>query len=111
MPHCQEGVAERERIAVVQLLGFEAVLRARFMAYVDFRQIDLRAKLPRTAYEIGVNVRLEDMGDGDILLPRQLDVFVDVRGRIEDGGGSFLIVAQQIRKLRDSFRLDAFKDK
>ena len=57
-----------------------------------------------------MDVRLEDVRDRNLLLARQLDVFVHVRRGIEDGRDAVAVVAEEIGELGDAFGLDAFKD-
>ena len=110
MPHGHKGIAESKGIAIVQLLGFKTVLRVRFMAYIDLRGVDTRTQFARTANQVGVNVRLENVRDGDVFFPGELDVFLYIRSGIEDRRDPFVVIPDQVRKLGDSFGLDAFKD-
>src|SRR5437868_14542392 len=50
------------------------------------------------------------MRDGKARLTRHVDVDLHIWPRIEDRPDAFIIVAQQIRKLRDSFGLNRFKN-
>jgi len=50
------------------------------------------------------NVRYNDAG-----VPRRFNVNVTISSRIKDRRYSFVIVADEIRKLRDSFSLNGFK--
>ena len=102
--------AERETIAVFHLLMFELVLRTALVTHVNLRGVDPRAKFARTAHQIGVNVRFENMRDRHLRLTRHVDVNVAIRSRIEDRGDAFFVVAQKIRKLSDAFGLDRFED-
>src|SRR5437870_2920789 len=58
-----------------------------------------------------MNVRFEDMGEGDVLFTRQVDVNVDIRSRIEYGCDAFFIVADQIRNFGEAFRFNRLKNK
>src|SRR5438132_13997777 len=50
------------------------------------------------------------MRDGKARVTRHVDVDLHIWPRIEDRPDAFIIVAQQIRKLRDSFSLNRFKN-
>lgn len=63
------------------------------------------------AYKIRVNVGLEDVCDGNLLLPNQGDVFFHVGSGIKNRRNACAVIAEQIRKLRDTFSLNPFKDK
>src|SRR5881392_1316522 len=60
----------------------------------------------RTAHQIGMNVRLKNVGDGNLRLARQVDVNLDVRPRIKHCGDAFVIITEQIGKFRDAFGLN-----
>src|SRR5437773_1272091 len=48
-----------------------------------------------------MNVRLKNVGDGNLRLARQVDVNLDVRPRIKHCGDAFVIITEQIGKFRD----------
>ncbi len=104
------GAAERESVAVLHLLGVEAVTRPAFVAGEDLRRIDPRAKFACAAHQIGVNVRLEDVRDREIILARHLQVFVHIGRRIKDGRHALAVVAHEVGKLGNAVGLDAFED-
>src|SRR5437773_1420027 len=57
-----------------------------------------------------MNVRLKNVGDGNLRLARQVDVNLDVRPRIKHCGDAFVIITEQIGKFRDAFGLNGFKN-
>ena len=110
---CRDGddrLAKGELIAVRDLLVVEAVLRVFLVADENLRGLHAVAEFPRAADEIGVDVRLEDVRDRNLLLARQFDVFLHIGRGIEDRRHAVAVVAEQVGKLRDAFGLDAFKD-
>ncbi len=80
------------------------------MTNVNLRRIDAGAELTRAAHQIRVNMGFENMGDGNVLIPGQGDVFFDIGCRIEDRGQTFVVIAEQVGKFCDSLGLDAFED-
>ncbi len=89
--------------------GVEAVLCAAFATGVNLRRVEPRAQFARTTHQIGVNMRLENVRDRYAGFASCIDVNVAVRARIEHGGNSFVIIADQIGKLSNAFCLDGFK--
>ena len=57
-----------------------------------------------------MNVRFENVGDGNLFFTRQRQVFLHIRRGIEDRGDSRAVIAQQIREFGDPFGLDLFED-
>ena len=110
VPRRHQCLAESELVALLQFLMFELVFRATFVAHVNVRGIETRLQLARTTHEIGVDVRFENMRNRDACFTCHVDVNVAVRARIENGGNTFIIVAQEIRQLCDAFGLNRFKD-
>jgi hypothetical protein len=55
-------------------------------------------------------MRLKNVLDGYACFARRLDVNIAVRAWIKNRRNSFIIVAHKIRKFRDAFRLDGFKN-
>src|SRR5690606_24950366 len=53
-------------------------------------------QLPRAAHEVGVDMRLEDMGDAEAEAPRSVEVDVDIRARVDHRCGSHRVVADEI---------------
>ena len=86
--------AERETIAVFHLLMFELVFRTTLVTHVNQRGVDPRAKFARTAHQIGVNVRFENVRDRHLRLARHVDVNVAIRAGIEDCGDPLFVIAQ-----------------
>ena len=61
--HRQDGLADGKLIAILELFGLEAVARASLVTGVDLGRADAIAQLSCAAHQIGVDMRLEDMGD------------------------------------------------
>ena len=57
-----------------------------------------------------MDVGLEDVGDGDFPLAGQLEIDLHVGPRIDDGRRAGLVVADQIRQLRDAFGLHGLEN-
>jgi hypothetical protein len=55
-------------------------------------------------------MRFEDVRDDDAGVPRRFNVDVAVSPRIKHRRHSLVIVADEIRKLSDSFSLNCFKN-
>src|SRR5439155_24623510 len=88
----------------------KAVLRAAFAAGINLRRVQPRAKLARTAHEVGMNMRLKNVRDGHAGFTRRLDVNIAVRARVKHGRDSLIIISDEIRKFSDPFRLNGFKN-
>src|SRR6202011_343813 len=101
-----EDFTKLEAIAVFYLLALESVLGTAFLACVDFGGFHPRTQLPRTAYQIGMNVGLENVRDRDACFARHLDVDVAIRARIENARDAFIVIADDVGKLRYAFGLD-----
>ena len=110
VPDGDDRLAKGELIAVRDLFVIEAVFRVFLVAHENLRGLHAIAELPRAADEIGVDVRLEDMRDRDLLLAGQFDVFFYIGCGIEHRCHAVAIVAEHVRKLCDAFGLDTFKD-
>ena len=57
-----------------------------------------------------MNMGLENVGNRDPSFTRHLDVDVTVRARIENGGDAFVVIADNVGKLRNAFGLDCFEN-
>src|SRR5947199_6092736 len=55
-------------------------------------------------------MRLKNVRDGHAGLTRRLDVNIAVRARVKHSCDSFIIIADQIGKLSNAFRLDGFEN-
>src|SRR5262249_28224052 len=88
----------------------KAVLGSAFCTGINLRRLKTRAEFTRTADQIGMDMRLKDMGDGEPGFAGHFNINVDIGSRIEKRAHSFVIVAEQIRKLRDAFSLNSFKN-
>ena len=58
-----------------------------------------------------MNMGLENVGNGDAALARQFQVNLYVGPRIDDCGGGFLVIADQVRDRGDAVRDNAFENK
>ena len=62
--------------------------------------VDPRARrcdeAPVTGDVVGVRVRLEHVLDGDAAIAGELEVLVDVEARVDDGGNTGVLVADQV---------------
>ena len=110
MPRRHQHFAECESVAIFDFLGRKAVLRAAFAAGINLRRVQPRAKLARTAHQVGMNMRFKNVRDSHARFTCRLDVNIAVRARIKYRCDSFVIVAHEIRKLGDPFRLNGFKN-
>ena len=110
VPRRHQCLAESELIALLQLLVFELVFRATLVARENICGVQPRLQLTRTAHQIGVNVRLEDVRNRHLRFASHIDVNIDVRAWIENGCDAFIVVAEKIRELRDSFGLNGLED-
>src|ERR1700737_1853306 len=88
-----EHFAKGEGVTVFDFLVLESVLGPPFAADINLRRFQTRAELARTAYQIGMDMGLENVGDGQAGLARHLDVDITVRARIENGRDAFIIIA------------------
>ena len=57
-----------------------------------------------------MNMRLEDMRDGEACFARHVHINIYVRPWIENRSDPFVIVTEQIRKFRDAFGLNGFEN-
>jgi hypothetical protein len=110
MPRSDQHFAKRETIAVFYFLGAKAVLGAAFSTGINLRRFKTRAKLARTADQIGMDMRFEDMRDSEPGFACHLNINLDVGSRIENRSDSFVVVTQQVRKFGDAFGLNCFKN-
>ena len=90
--------AGRSHLELLFVLQLHVGVAEQLVAAAD----DLRAghsrQRARTEFEILLPMRLEDVGDGQIVLPRKTQVFVDVPARIDDDRESFA-AAEDVRVL------------
>ena len=110
VPCGDKDFTKLEAIAVFNFLVFESVLCPAFAADINLRRFQSSAELARTAHQVGVDVRLENMGDSDARFPRHVDVNVAIRTWIEHRRDAFVIVADEIRELSDARRLDRLEN-
>ena len=111
MPRRDHRVAERKRVAVLYRFSIEAVARPTVVAGEDFGRVHPRAEFAGSAHQVGVDVRFKDVRDREIIFPRHLEVFVDVRRRIENRRHSGAVVSHEVGELRDAVSLYAFENK
>ena len=110
MPRRQHQVAEFKLGAIFDGDVFELVLRLPFFADVDLRRPNAIGQFPRAAHQVGMDMRLEHVRDGDFALAGQLDVDFHVGPRIDHGRRARRIVADQVGERRNAFRLNAFEN-
>ena len=89
-----QSFAERETIPLLQLFVFELVFRTTLVAHENVCRIQPRLQLTRTAHQIGVNVRLEDVRNRHLRFAGHIDVNIDVWARIEDRCDAFVVVSE-----------------
>ena len=107
----QNERAELEFIAILDRLNGKTVFRAAFPARVNLRRPGAIRQFAGAADEIGMDMRFEDVGDGDAVFSGQLQIDFHVGPRIDDGGRAFLIIADQVRDRGDAISENAFEDK
>ena len=66
-------------------------------------------QLPHAADQVGVDVGLENVGDGDALRARQLDVLLHVTGGVEDRRDTGAVIPDHVGEDGNAFRLHPFK--
>src|SRR4029453_17384862 len=110
MPPRHEHFAECESVAILYFLGLEAVLSAALPAGINPGRFQPSAELTRTAHQIGMNMRFEDMRDGKARFARHIDINIDICSRVENRSDSFVIVTEKVRKLRNAFSLNGLKN-
>ena len=109
MARCYEHFAKCEPIAVLYFFRSEAVLSPAFPAGINLCRFKTRTKLARSADQIGMNMRLQDMRYGEPRFACHLNINIDIGSRIENRPDSFVIIAKQVRKFGDAFGLNRFK--
>src|SRR5262249_53245997 len=97
--------AKFKSIAILDFLGVKPVLCPPLAAGVNLCRFQSRAQFARAAHQIGVNMGLENVRDSYAGLPRRFNVNVAIGSWIKDRRHSFVIVADEITKLSDSFGL------
>ena len=65
--HRQDGLADCELVAILELLVFEAVTSIRLMTEIDFGGTDAGAQLSGAADQIRVDVCLKNVSDRNAL--------------------------------------------
>ena len=96
MPCRDEHFAKRETIAVSYFFRSKAVLGPAFSTGINLRRFKTRAKLARTADQIGMDMRLEDMRDSEPGFACHLNINLNVSSRIENRSDSFVVVTNQV---------------
>src|SRR5436190_11896907 len=92
MTRSHQDRTEPELIAIFDSFVVEPVARAPFMADVDFCGIDSAAQFTRPTYQVGMDMCLKNMRDGDVLCPSHFDVNVHIGPGIEHRCHAFLII-------------------
>src|SRR5262249_7354333 len=101
--------AKLKSVAIFDFLGVKTVLCAPLAAGVNLCGFQSRAEFARPADKIGMNRGLKIVGNTDACLPRRFNVHVAISSWIEYRRNSFVVVADKIRKLSDSFSLNCLK--
>src|SRR5205807_1756825 len=101
---------EDKFVAVLHRLARKPVLGAALAAGINLRGARAVGQLARTAHEIGVDVRFENVRDRDAALSRQLEVNLNIRAWVDDCGGALFIIADQVGDCGDAIGENAFKD-
>ena len=104
-PH--DDVAELQLPAVVE--GLVLVVGLGQPVHVDRRARGGR-QAPMAGDVVGVVVRLEDVLDADVHVPREAQVLVDLEAGIDDGGRSGAAVADEVRRAAEVVMGDLAKD-
>ena len=60
--------------------------------------------------EVGVKMREDDVLDSKRVIGRERKILIDVALRIDDGGGVRLLVADQIRRVRQAGEIELLED-
>jgi hypothetical protein len=105
-----DDLAKLKTIAIFHPFIFKSVFRATFVAGINLRRFQSRAEFARAAHQIGMDMRFENVRDGDTGFARHVDVNVAIGTRIKNRSHAFIIIAHEIGKLGDAFGLDGFKD-
>ena len=103
----QPHPAEIDDVAVVERR--ERVLRLRGRAQID-RRAGAIAQLEVAGNEVGVEVREEDVLDPQAMLGGEREVLIDVTLRVDDGRRARLLVADQIRGVREAIQIELLED-
>src|SRR5262249_57884873 len=93
--------AKLKSVAIFDFFGVKTVLCPALGAGVNLCSFQSRAEFARTANQIGMNMGFENVGNTDACQPRRFNVHVAISSRIKYRRNSFVIVADQIRKLSD----------
>ena len=99
-------------VAVAEVLMGHAdlVLLACVMARRTVCRAGTIRQLARAGREVGVDVRLEDVGDPQFSRGREVEVDVHVTPRVDDGGDAGARAADNIGVLREALVFNAFED-
>jgi len=103
----QPHTAELDGVAVAERL--ERILRFRRAPEVN-RRARLLLQLEMTGDEVRVKVREDDMSNRQPTFRRERQVLIDVTLRIDDGSGFRLLVANQIRRVREAIEIELVED-
>ena len=92
--------AQVDLVAVLQLLLREAVLRPALGTQVHLRRPGTVGQFAAPGQEVGVDVRLQGVGDRQLVLAGQFDVHLHVAAGVDDGGAARRLVADQVGQVR-----------
>src|SRR5437879_12477033 len=94
--------SKSKAITVFNFLDLEFVFGPAFVTHKDFRRFQSRTEFARTAHEIRMNVRLENMRDRHARFPSPVNVNVAVRPGIEPRSTHSSIAAHPIGKFSEA---------
>src|SRR5262249_34433845 len=92
--------------AVAERFVVEAVAGPALDADVNLGRVGAGGQLAAPRYEVGVDVRLEGVGDREVMLAGQIQVDVHVAAWVDHGGTAGGAVANQIRQVGQSVGAD-----
>src|SRR5262249_4043982 len=87
----------------------ERVLGLRFRAKVN-RRAGAIAQLEMSRDEVRMQMREEDVADGELVLVREREITIDVALWIDDRGGSRRFIADEVRRVRQTIEVKLLED-
>src|SRR6476660_2947538 len=93
MPCRDDHGTKVEGVTIRDFFVFKTVTRTSFMTDVNLRGLNPTLKLPRPANEIRMNMRFEDMSNGDVFCTRQFQINFNVCSWIKDRRDAFFVIA------------------
>ena len=93
MPCRDDHGTEVESVTIRDFFVFKTVPRTSFVTDVNLRGLNPALKLPCSANKICMNMRLEDLSNGDVFRTRQFQINVNVCSWIKDRRDAFFVIA------------------